>query len=83
MQQNPGFMTLYSFIKDALLSKVGIAKVWWEEREEESRETYYDLTEDQFALLAQAVIESNGAMKIIEHTVHDIADQAARTKATS
>jgi hypothetical protein len=41
MQQNPGFMILYSFIKDALLSKVGIVKVWWEEREEESRETYY------------------------------------------
>ncbi len=26
MQQNPGFMILYSFIKDALLSKVGIVK---------------------------------------------------------
>ena len=57
MQQNPGFMILYSFIKDALLSKVGIVKVWWEEREEESRETYYDLTDDQFALLAQAMME--------------------------
>src|SRR6185369_10880238 len=33
MQQNPGFMTLYSFIKDGLLSKVGVVKVWWEERE--------------------------------------------------
>jgi hypothetical protein len=71
MQQNPGFMTLYSFIKDALLSKVGIVKVWWEEREEESRETYYDLTEDQFALLAQAVLESDGAMKVVAHTAHD------------
>src|SRR5882757_9477408 len=70
MQQNPGFMTLYAFIKDALLSKVGIVKVWWEEREEESRETYYDLTDDQFALLAQAVMESGGAMKIVEHTMH-------------
>jgi hypothetical protein len=37
MQQNPGFMILYSFIKDALLSKTGIVKVWWEEREEELR----------------------------------------------
>ena len=73
MQQNPGFMILYSFIKDALLSKVGIVKVWWEEREEESRETYYDLTEDQFALLAQAVVESDGAMRIVAHTVHDTA----------
>lgn len=69
MQQNPGFMTLYSFIKDALLSKVGIVKVWWEETEEEERETYYDLSEDQFAALAMAVQASNGAMKIEEHTV--------------
>jgi hypothetical protein len=75
MQQNPGFMVLYGFIKDALLSKVGIVKVWWEEREEESRETYYDLTDDQFALLAQDVAESNGAMKIVAHTAYDMADQ--------
>ena len=74
MQQNPGFMVLYSFIKDALLSKTGIVKVWWEEREEESRETYYDLSEDQFALLAQAVEESDGAMEIVEHTVHNGVD---------
>jgi hypothetical protein len=70
MQQNPGFMVLYAFIKDALLSKVGIVKVWWEEREEESRETYYDLTDHQFALLVQAVAESGGAMKLVEHTAH-------------
>lgn len=70
MQQNPGFMVLYSFIKDALLSKVGIVKVWWEEREEEERETYYDLTEDQYAGLAQAVAMSGGAMKIVAHTVN-------------
>jgi len=76
MQQNPGFMTLYSFIKDALLSKVGIVKVWWEEREEESRETYYDLTEDQFALLAQAVLESDGTMKVVAHTAHDAIETA-------
>jgi len=69
MQQNPGFMILYSFVKDALLSKVGVVKVWWEEREEESRETYYDLTEDQFALLAQSVMESDGAMRIVAHTM--------------
>jgi hypothetical protein len=74
MQRNPGFMVLYSFIKDALLSKVGIVKVWWETREEEQRETYFDLTEDQFALLAQGVLESGGALEIIEHT--EKADEA-------
>ena len=71
MQQNPGFMVLYSFVKDALLSKVGIVKVWWEEGEEEQRESYYDLTDDQFALLAQAVAASDGAMVIEEHTVNN------------
>ena len=71
MQQNPGFMVLYSFIKDALLSKVGIVKVWWEEREEEQRETYYDLTEDQFAMVAQAVAELDGQLEIVEHTMHN------------
>ena len=52
MQRNPGFLILYSFIKDALLSKVGIVKVWWEEREEEQRETYLDQSDDMFAMLA-------------------------------
>lgn len=83
MQQNPGFMILYSFIKDALLSKVGIVKVWWEEREEEERETYYDLTDDQFALLAQAVAESDGAMKIVAHTVHNAGEVPEKSEATS
>jgi hypothetical protein len=83
MQQNPGFMVLYSFIKDALLSKVGIVKVWWEEREEETRETYYDLTEDQFALMAQAVAESDGAMEIVAHTVHDGAGNEVGDEETS
>jgi hypothetical protein len=74
MQQNPGFMTLYSFIKDSLLSKVGIVKVWWEEREEESRETYYDISDDQFMMLVQEVQESDGALRIVEHTVHNGTD---------
>ena len=77
MQQNPGFMVLYSFIKDALLSKIGIVKVWWEEGEEEQRETYYDLTDDQFALLAQAVAASDGMMEIVAHTVRNGEEVAA------
>ena len=71
MQQNPGFMVLYGFIKDALLSKTGIVKVWWEEREEEQRETYYDLSEDQYAMLMMDVAQSDGAMKVVEHSVNN------------
>jgi hypothetical protein len=52
--------------------------MWWEERE-----TYYDLTDDQFALLAQAVAESGGAMKIVAHTVHDVGDAPEKSEATS
>ena len=82
MQQNPGFMTLYGFVKDALLSKVGIVKVWWEEREEEQRETYYDLTEEQFMMLSMAVQRSDGAMEIVEHTAHS-EDEPAESEMTS
>jgi hypothetical protein len=82
MQQNPGFMVLYSFVKDALLSKVGAIKIWWEEREQESRETYYNLTHDEFMLLLQDIEESDGAMRIVEHTERT-ADAEPATEATS
>src|SRR6266516_8021925 len=65
MQKNPGFMVLYSFIKDALLSKVGIVKVFWEEEETEERETYEGLPDDVFGMLA-----ANPEITIIEHTPH-------------
>jgi hypothetical protein len=63
MQKNPGFLTLYSFIKDALLSKVGIVKVWWETKEEEERETYFDQPDDAFALLL-----ADPEVEILEHS---------------
>jgi hypothetical protein len=66
MQQNPGFLVLYSFVKDALLSKVGVVKVWWEEDEEEHKETYYDLTDDGLALLL-----ADPDLELVEHTVKD------------
>src|ERR1017187_9147245 len=63
MNQNPGFLILYSFIKDALLSKVGVVKVWWETREEEQRETYLDKTDDEYAMIV-----SNPDVEVIEHS---------------
>lgn len=77
MQQNPGFMVLYTFIKDALLQKVGIVKVFWEEIEREQRETYYDLTDDQFAAIAQQVAASDGKLKIVEHSAKPMTEAAA------
>jgi hypothetical protein len=66
-QQNDGFSVLYSMIKDALLSKLGIVKVWWDEYEEESTETYLDQSEEELALMLQ----SNPEVEIVEHTPHE------------
>jgi hypothetical protein len=60
---NPGFITLHAMVKDALIQKNGIAKFWWEEGEDEERESYRSLTEDAFSLLA-----ADESIEIIEHT---------------
>lgn len=52
MQQNHGFLVLHNFIKDALLSKNGYVKVWWDKGVRQERETYKGLTDDELALLA-------------------------------
>jgi len=57
-KQNKGFYNVYTFLKDALLSKTGILKVWWEDREEEEREEYEGI--DPFGLeqlLADPTVE--------------------------
>lgn len=63
MQQNPGFLVLYSMIKDALLSKVGIAKVWWQTRELTQRETYRGLNDASYGILL-----SDPDIEVVEHT---------------
>lgn len=40
---NKGFYNVYTFLKDALLSKTGILKCWWEDDESEEREEYDNL----------------------------------------
>ena len=63
MQKNPGFIILYSFIKDALLSKNGVVKVYWEEKEEEQEETFWGLPDAAYGMLK----EMKG-VTIVEHT---------------
>jgi hypothetical protein len=53
-QLNDGYLVLHNFIKDALLSKLGVVKVWWNEEEKEESETYRGLGEDELALIGQA-----------------------------
>jgi hypothetical protein len=46
-EQNAGFMTLYTWGKDALVQKVGTVKVYWDKSPESSEEPYRGLTATQ------------------------------------
>ncbi len=49
--RNPGERIAYNWMKDALLSKNGIVKVWWDTRTEETREEYVGLSDVELAQL--------------------------------
>jgi len=52
-RQNPGFQLLYTWIKDALLQKTGIMKVYWDDHAEAAREVYDGLNDDELATLLE------------------------------
>lgn len=49
--KNDGERITYNWMKDALLSKNGIVKVWWDTRNEETREEYIGLSDIELAQL--------------------------------
>lgn len=63
LERNHGFSTFYTWFKDALISKTGYVKVYWEEKEEVEKEFYAGLTDDEFALLMQ-----DEEIEVIEHS---------------
>jgi hypothetical protein len=63
LEKNDGFAVFYTWFKDALLSKNGYVKVWWEEEDDTETETYQGLTDDQLTML----VEDNN-VSVIEHT---------------
>ena len=62
-KDNPGWEIMYSWFTDALLSKNGIVKVWWDEYTEEQREEYHNL--DEMALMS---LISDEEVEVVEHT---------------
>ncbi|MEN6642567.1 MAG: hypothetical protein ABFE08_08985 [Armatimonadia bacterium] len=50
-EDNPGFLEFYSWFKDALNGKVGVVKVYWDERRETTQETVTGLNEESVAIL--------------------------------
>lgn len=65
-RQNPGFLVLYEWFKDALLNKNGIVKYWWEEKEEVTKDEYEGLTEGEYLMLVQ-----DEGVEVIEHKNYD------------
>ena len=48
---NNGFVNIYNWFKDALLFKVGVLKVFWDENIQTVEESYQNLSEDELTLL--------------------------------
>lgn len=74
-RQNDGFLTLYTWFKDALLSKNGFVKVYWEKYAEYKTETYENLTDDEFAMILQ-----DSSVEPLEHTEDTVNDGAMSVK---
>ena len=66
-KDNPGWEILYSWFTDALLSKNGIVKVWWEEYNEATREEYKNLNRRSVQLQLCFRPEE---VEVVEHTAH-------------
>lgn len=74
-KQNPGYAIVNTWFDDALLQKVGILKVWWDDRVEESREEYRALDD-----VALAQLLDDPEVEPIEHASYEDED-AAKQKA--
>ena len=76
-KKNNGHTVTYSWFKDALKYKRGIVKVWWDNRDEETREEYKGQTPESLVLL-----QEDPEIEIIEQKSYpDEEDAAQRQKA--
>lgn len=62
-QDNNGFLILYTAIKDALIQKNGVVKVYWDEAAIEQVRTEYGIDDD-----ACAILQDDPDVEIIQHS---------------
>ena len=65
-RDNDGVAILHDWFKDALLQKNGIIKAYWEDKENITKERYYNLSDDELAMLM-----SDDTMEIIEQDTQE------------
>ena len=61
--ESNGFKILSDVFQDALVKKTGIVKVYWEDYEDTKIFTYSDLSDDEFAMIAQ-----EEDLQVLEHS---------------
>lgn len=61
MKQNDSFMNFMTWFKDAMLSKTSYVKIYWDESEDTTEETYENLSEAQIGMISQ-----DPAVEIVE-----------------
>ncbi len=67
-KQNKGFYNTYTFLKDALLSKTGILKIYYDDSREESKEEYKNLT---VAQLGELLLDPTTDRELLEDTFEE------------
>jgi len=60
-KDNAGVAILHDWFKDALMQKNGIVKAYWQDKEDLTKERYFDLSDDELAMLL-----SDETMEIVE-----------------
>jgi GrpB-like predicted nucleotidyltransferase (UPF0157 family) len=65
-RDNEGVAILHDWFKDALLQKNGIVKAYWENKENITKERYFDLSDDELAMLM-----SDDTMEIVEQDTQE------------
>jgi hypothetical protein len=67
MKKNTGFISIHQFVKDALLQRNGILKVYYESNDQVTKEAYTGLTEQQLQmLLSDKTVELLSMEQIID-----------------
>ena len=62
-KDNNGFLIINSWVKDALLSKMGVVKTWWETKEKIKDSEHSGLSDEQYAVLI-----ADDDIEVLEHT---------------
>jgi hypothetical protein len=66
-RDNAGVAILHDWFKDALMQKNGIVKAYWENKEDITKERYFDLSDDELAMLM-----SDETMEIVEQDTTEL-----------